>query len=435
MNADLTILGCGWSGISVAGEYGNPGTICIDRERELGGLLKSIAMDGFTIDIGGTHIIYSRDRIILNELLSLLGDNVISHERKSYVLLDKFFVPYPLENGLYVLPPEERAEAFINFMEAMLSMEKDWRPRSFEDWIQFFGKWMAKKYLIPYNKKIWKRPLSEIDVDWVYTPGRLPIPDWRTVVRAAAGIPTTGYEEQSRFYYPLKGGIQALYNAAKQKALSKGTALRGGEPVESIKIGNGNEILINDKYMTKKVISTIPLPELIDSIEGKARDDLEEFVRRFDYNSVAIIAVAVARNAPSMHWIYVPDEDIIFHRYVWVSNYSPHNAPKGKSLLLAELTIPPWQSIGEKLVDRVVEDLVRLGVVEEKDVLFSKMWFHKYGYPIHRIGTSEARDYVAKYLKDSRIILVGRWGTWKYLNMDMVVKQIKELKDLSPSMS
>jgi len=84
----------------------------------------------------------------------------------------------------------------------------------------------------------------------------------------------------------------------------------------------------------------------------------------------------------------VPDEDIIFHRYVWVSNYSPHNAPKGKSLLLAEVTILPWQSIDEKLVDRVVEDLVRLGVVEEKDVLFSKMWFHKYGYPIHHIGTS-----------------------------------------------
>jgi len=98
----------------------------------------------------------------------------------------------------------------------------------------------------------------------------------------------------------LKGGIQALYNVTKQKALSKGTALRGGEPVESIKIGNGNEIVINDKYMTKKVISMIPLSELIDSIEGKPRDDLEEFAGRFDYNSVAVMAVAIARDAPNM---------------------------------------------------------------------------------------------------------------------------------------
>jgi len=141
----------------VADEYGDSDTVCIDREIEHGGLLKSVTIDGFTIDIGGTHIIYSRDRIILNELLSLLGDNVISHERRSYVLFDKVFVPYPLENGLYMLPPEERAEALINFMEAILSMGKDWKPRSIEDWIQFFGKWNAKKYLIPYNKKTWKK--------------------------------------------------------------------------------------------------------------------------------------------------------------------------------------------------------------------------------------------------------------------------------------
>jgi len=433
MNASLIILGRGWSGILVANEYGDLNTICIDREVELGGLLKSVTIDGFTVDTGGSHIIYSRDKSILNEMLDLLGDNVISHERRSYVLLDKLFVPYPLENGLYVLPPEERAEALITFIEAVLSMGKDWRPRSFDDWILSFGKWIAEKYLIPYNKKIWKRPLSEIDVDWVYTPGRLPVPDWRTVTRAAVGIPTAGFTEQARFYYPLKGGIQALYDAAKQKALSKGTVLRNGEPVESIKIGN-NEILVNDKYRARKAVSTIPLPELIGSIEGKLRDDLEEFTKHFDYNSVAVIAVAVARDAPSMHWIYVPDENIVFHRYIWVSNYSPHNAPRGKSLLLAEVTIPPWQSIDEKLVDRVVKDLSQLGIVEEKDVLFAKMWLHKYGYPIHRIGTAEAIEHVARYLREIGIILVGRWGTWRYLNMDTVLKQVKELvKDLSSS--
>lgn len=419
----MLILGCGWAGILAASRWGG---LCLDKNVELGGLLRSVIIDGFTVDIGGTHIIYSRDKSVLNEMLDLLGDNVISHERRSYVLLDKLFVPYPLENGLYVLPPEERAEALITFIEAMLSMGKDWRLRSFEDWILSFGKWIAEKYLIPYNKKIWKRPLSEIDVDWVYTPGRLPVPDWKTVTRAAVGIPTTGYTEQTRFYYPLKGGIQALYDAAKQRALSKGTALRGGEPVESIKIGD--EILVNDKYRARKAVSTIPLPELINSIEGKPRDDLEEFTRRFDYNSVAIIAVAVARDAPSMHWIYVPDENIIFHRYIWVSNYSPYNAPRGKSLLLAEVTIPPWQSIDEKLVDRVVKDLSRLGVVEEKDILFTKMWFHKYGYPIHRIGLAEIRGFITNYLKELGITLAGRWGTWRYLNMDMVLKQVKELK-------
>jgi len=248
------------------------------------------------------------------------------------------------------------------------------------------------------------------------------------VIRSAIGIPTIGYTEQAKFYYPLKGGIQALYNAAKQRALEKGVMLEGGKPVESIKAKN--DILINNKYRTKKVISTIPIPELINSIEGKVYDDLKAFITKFDYNSVAVVAVAVGREAPKTHWIYVPDENIVFHRYTWVSNYSPYNAPKGKSLLLAEITITPGQFVDERLADIVVKDLVRLGVVEEKEILFTRIWFHEYGYPIHRIGTGEARDYVTKYMEELRITLAGRWGTWRYLNMDMVMKHVKELEDI-----
>ena len=95
--------------------------------------------------------------------------------------------------------------------------------------------------------------------------------------------------------------------------------------------------------------------------------------------------------------------------------------------MLAEVTLPPGQATGEWLVDRVVRDLARLGVVEERDVLFVKMWFHKYGYPIHRIGTAQAREFVVRRLAQMGIAAVGRWGTWKYLNMDMVLKQVKEL--------
>ncbi|MEM0369005.1 MAG: hypothetical protein QXN57_06145, partial [Desulfurococcaceae archaeon] len=91
---------------------------------------------------------------------------------------------------------------------------ENWVPRNLEEWIYgFFGKWIADKYLVPYNKKIWKRPLNQLDVDWIYTPGRLPVPDWRDVVKSALGIPTIGYSEQAKFYYPARGGIYALFES------------------------------------------------------------------------------------------------------------------------------------------------------------------------------------------------------------------------------
>jgi len=426
MYADLIVLGCGWAGVLVAEKYCNASVICIDKDVELGGLLKTVNVNGFTVDVGGSHVIFSKDAIILSKLVGLLENNIATLERRAYVLLNEFFVPYPLENGLYVLPIEERLEAITTFIEALLSLHKDWRPKNFEEWIyKFFGNWIAKKYLIPYNNKVWKRPLIEIDVDWVYTPGRLPVPDWRSMVKSAMGIPTVGYTEQAKFYYPLHRGIQALYNSVYQRALAKRVVFERGVEVRSIKV-SGDSFLVNERYAAKRLVNTIPIPNLINVFEERMYEDLKDYVKYFDYNKVITVAVAVSKQAPPYHWVYVPDERIIFHRYAWLSNYSPHNAPEGKGLVLVEITMPPNQDIGESLVERVLKDLEKLNIVDKKNVIFAKMWINEYGYPVHRIKLAEARDYILNYLKEVGIKSLGRWGSWKYLNMDAIMKQVEQ---------
>jgi len=428
-NFDIVILGCGWSGILVAEIFGSSNTLCIDKELSLGGLLRSDYVNGFTIDVGGSHVIFSKDEYVLSKMIGFLGNNVVAHERRAYVNLYGALVPYPLENGLYVLPPEERAEALISFIEVLLSLDKDWRPKNLEEWIKgFFGNWFARKYLIPYNRKVWKRPLNEIDIDWVYTPGRLPIPDWRDVVKSAVGIPTVGYREQSKFYYPLRGGIQALYNSVYERAQSKGVVFARGTRVTSVKILEEEGFLVNGKYYAKGLINTIPLPELIEAVEGNAYEDLKQFSKHFDYNRVVVVAVAVNRQAPpSQHWIYVPDENIVFHRYAWLSNYSPYNAPEGKGLILAEITVPPNVIASLGVVERVIKDLQRLNIIDEREVIFAKMYMNEYGYPVHKLDLGQTREAVVGYLYKLGIMSIGRWGSWRYVNMDSIVKQVENI--------
>jgi len=428
---NIVVLGCGWGGVLAAEKFGSSSTLCIDKESSLGGLLRSDYINGFTIDIGGSHVIFSRDESILNKMIELLGNNVSRHERRAYINLHNVLVPYPLENGLYVLPPEERAEAITSFIETLLSIDEDWSPKNLEEWIKgFFGNWFAKNYLFPYNRKIWKRPLNEIDVDWVYTPGRLPVPDWRDVVRSALGIPTIGYREQARFYYPLQGGIHALYDSVYKKALSKGVTFVRRTKISSIKISEEERsFLVNDQYYAKRIINTIPIPELIEAFEGDAYEDLKPFSKFFDYNRILVVAVAVNRRAPpNQHWIYVPDENIVFHRYAWLSNYSPHNAPEGKGLILVEITVPSEGGLTRINVERVIKDLAHLEVIEENAVLFAKMYVNEYGYPIHKTGFSQIRNQVLRYLNNIGVASLGRWGSWKYMNMDPIVKQIEELR-------
>ncbi|MEM1619435.1 MAG: FAD-dependent oxidoreductase [Fervidicoccaceae archaeon] len=425
---DVAVLGCGWAGAllaySLAERYS---VVCLEKEERPGGLLRSETLRGFTVDVGGSHVIFSRDRVALDGMLGLLEGNVISRERESYVELGGALVPYPFENGLYALPPNDRAEALVSFVEALLSLNEGWVPKNLEEWIKgFFGKWIAERYLIPYNRKVWKRSLDTIDVDWIYTPGRLPIPDWRDVLRSAAGVPTRGYIEQATFYYPLRGGIEALHKGALERARRRGAVFITRAPVRNIVRGDGR-LVVNGLVEAKKIVSTIPLPELVEALDEQLKADLTDLAKRFDHNRVVTVAVALVGEAPPHHWVYVPDERVVFHRYAWLSNYSPYNAPPGASLVLAEVSVPPGAYVERGLADRVVRDLERAGVIEGREVIATRAWVNDYGYPIHSIGLREVRERVLEYLRGLGIFSVGRWGEWRYLNMDAVMRRVEQV--------
>jgi len=432
----ISILGGGWAGIicslKIKEKYPNLEVLVIEKSHynERGGLLRSETIDEFVFDTGGSHIIFSKDKSVLNDMLHLIQGAVVRHSRKSFIRFNKHtIISYPLETGLYDLPVKDRAEALISFLKACMSRSPNWKPKNFKEWIYgFFGKWISNKYLVPYNEKLWKRPLDQIDVDWVHIPGRLPIPDWCDVVRSAIGLKTIGYVEQSVFYYPVKGGIQALYDSVLRKAMKLGVRIIWGEEVKEVK-REGKKWIINEEYDCDLIINTIPLPNLINAIKKPEPErDIIEAANALNYNKIAVIGVALNRKAPRQHWIYVPQRDIVFHRYAWVSNYSPYNVPQNKSSIIAEITIPMSEHVKlDSLKDQVIEDLIRLGVVSWKEILFSKAWLHEYGYPVYTIGHRGNREKVISWLSEQGIKTVGRWGLWHYWNMDKVYEHILRL--------
>jgi len=441
ISTDILILGCGWAGVSVAYHLLSEGirdVICVDSDNILGGLMKTIELNGFIFDIGGSHVIFSSNESILMKLTSFLGNNIIKHYRKAFIQLHHVFVPYPFENGLYTLPPSLRAEILVSFIESLLEHAKNplQKPKNLEEYFRhYFGKELTEIYLKPYNEKVWKRSLNEIDIAWLTIPGRLPVPNWRDIVKSSVGIPTVGYKEQAIFYYPLRGGIQALYNSILNKALDLGLKLITGIKVRSIKRGTYGKWIVNNEIEAKKIISTIPLKELANIIDiPDTSHELTRYSKLLDFNSLIVVGIALRKKAPDMHWVYVPDKNIIFHRYAWISNYSPYNTPNQDefSSLIVEITLRPeeLESIRmERVIDKVIQDLKNLNLISEgeREVLFTKAWVHFYGYPIHTHQSNNARTRMLDFLSNIGIEFLGRWGTWRYLNMDKIFEESKHL--------
>jgi len=207
----IAVLGCGYAGLLVAikakRSNSSAEVLCIDRDFA-GGLLRSVVLNGFVFDVGGSHVVFSKRREIVAGILSL-GGEWVRRERLAYVYMDGGFIPYPFENGIYVLPAELRVRYGLSILKALISSSGE-RPRNLREWIvNTFGEEVASDYLIPYNEKIWKRPLEQISADWAYIPGRLPLPSLEDIVKAIAGLPTVGYREQAVFYYPRKGALSS----------------------------------------------------------------------------------------------------------------------------------------------------------------------------------------------------------------------------------
>ncbi|AKA49291.1 hypothetical protein IX51_09450 [uncultured archaeon] len=430
---DVGILGGGWAGLLAARmlkEQNPEAKVAIFEKEDLnnmGGLLRSVKKKGFTFDTGGPHILFSKDQQILENITSLLGDNIRKVERKAFVFYEGRYIPYPFENGMFLLEPQTRSEIGNGIIERMVDMARtrDWVPADFEEWIYgFFGQSMANRYMMPYNRKIWKREPSSMDADWVFSPGRLPFPNLKDIIDSVAGIPSTGYKEQAYFFYPAEGGIQSLYDSLLHIVELLGVDIYPSTEVTNI-ISDRDQWGINNAHNCRLLVNTLP-PQVIAPMIFSHEDD-RNLTEKFDYNSVVVVGIAIDKEAPYQHAVYVPDPHVVFHRYTWMNNLTT-DTPAGKSNLIAEVTVPKWEKINKSTVrEKVIEGLFKLHILESRDeILFSEAWVNEFGYPIYLKGHGKLRDKFQLQLKNRGITSVGRWGSWHYWNTDKVYRAVEK---------
>ena len=152
-----------------------------------------------------------------------LGKNLHQQRRNNQIWYQDRFVKYPFENGLAALKKQDVYECLMGFLER----EAGKNPHNLEDWCRFrFGEGIAGKYLLPYNDKIWKRAAKDISVHWVE---RIPSPPTEDIVKSAVGIETEGYTHQLNFFYPTRGGIEALI-----RSLAKDLRVQSGFRVNKL---------------------------------------------------------------------------------------------------------------------------------------------------------------------------------------------------------
>lgn len=417
------ILGGGIAGLSLSYFLG-PDSEVLEKEDTCGGLCRSYSKDGFTFDLGG-HIMFSKDEEILQLELDVLAGNYHRHFRKNAVWFKRRLVKYPFENGLSVLDPEDKFECLYHFLE------NPQRPQNnFEDWIyNTFGKGLAEKYLLPYNRKIWKYEPSGMGTHWV---DRIPKPPVEDIVKSALGIETEGYTHQLYFYYPRTGGFESLPKAFEAHVSER---ILRNFAVTSVRKDKGCWVVSDGKQERKyeRIICTMPIMDFLSAVD-ELPDAVQKAVRDLKYNSLVVIMLGLKgpRKVDQMA-IYCPQEDLLFHRILFFDYFGSFYTPPGCSSVVAEITAQigdhVWSLDDAQIAEQVAEGLDREGLIDKSQLLTWAAKRTKYAYVIYDRQREKNLEVIYEFCRQQGIELCGRFAEFVYYNSDAVVRSAKTVAE------
>lgn len=430
----IVILGAGPTGLGAGyrlAERNHGEWDMYEKNPYVGGLSASFRDEkGFTWDIGG-HIIFSHypyyDRIIER----LLGDQVLSHERESWVRLMGAFVRYPFQNNFHFLPEEVVLECIMGLITAR---ENHLEPRNFEEWIgKVFGEGIGKYFLIPYNRKVWSHPLTMMDYNWIGE--RVSVVDIHHVMKNIVyGKDDSSWGPNNKFLFPLHGGTGGLFQAF---APVLGGRIKLSREAVRISLGERKVYFRHgEESAFDALVSTIPVDELVRMIlevPGPVREAAESLRKAGGF----IVGVGIARPCPSdKNWMYFPEMNCPFYRVTYLSNYSPNMTPgPAYYSLLCETSFSPYKKVDRNsIVEETIQGLVNSGIIREeerKDIVSTWLIEVPYLLPVPTLGRDEALATIHSFLEREGVFSRGRFGGWKYEvgNMDHSVMQGVELVD------
>jgi protoporphyrinogen oxidase len=422
----ILIVGGGPTGLGAAWrlhEMGHANWMLHERSDRFGGLAGSDVDDrGFTWDLGG-HVVFSHYPYFDEVLDTAMGRDWVEHVREAWIWMRGRFIPYPLQNNIRHLPPEEVLACLEGLLAAREASAA--APANFAEWIeQRFGAGLARAFLTPYNRKVWACEPTEMSADWVGE--RVAPVDFGRVLRnVILERDDLGWGPNARFRFPLTGGTGRIWRAIGESLPAE--RLRLGVAVERIESRDKTARSADGENLAYDwLISTMPLEALLRDTPDLA--DPNECAGEFRYSGTHVVGVGLEGRVPealaTKCWIYFPEPELPFYRVTIFSNYSPNNVPEpgNQWSLIAEVSESATMPVNaDRVVDECLSGLRTAGLVPAEATIVS-LWHKRvdHGYPTPFLGRDALLERIEPVLRARNILSRGRFGAWKYEvgNMD-----------------
>lgn len=441
-SVDVAIIGAGPAGLTAAyllTKKGYSVTVIEKDPTYVGGISRTVEMDGYRFDIGG-HRFFSRSKEVVDLWNEILPDDFIQRPRMSRIYYEGKFYSYPLRafEALWNLGVWRSTLCMASFAKARLFPNRN--IRSFQDWtVNAFGHKLFSIFFKTYTEKVWGMPCDEMSADWAAQ--RIKgLSLWGAVVdglKRSLGLnkkPNDGMETKTlleTFRYP-RLGPGMMWEAARDRVVGGGNQIlmahglkqlaqdQSTERWRMVAEGPDGDVIINAAH----VISSAPMRELaarIHPLPATLGDAMELKYRDF-------LTVALMIKSDDLfpdNWIYIHDSKVQVGRIQNFRSWSPEMVPD-PSVACVGLEYfcfegdGLWASDDADLIALAKTEMAILGLCNPDDVIGGAVVRQEKAYPVyddayadHVLAMRTELEQVAPTLH-----LVGRNGMHRYNNQD-----------------
>lgn len=419
----IAILGAGISGISAAYHLTQRNIDCrvYEKQEHWGGLCDNFLLEkGFRFDYF-IHLSFTKNKYV-QELFSSSSD-FIKHIPAPYNYYKGYWLKHPAQNNLAPLSVQEKINIILDFVGRPLIEA----PSNYYEWLHAqFGKYFTENFPAIYTQKYWTLPACDLTTNWLGN--RFSLPPLEILLQGAFEEHHKNYYYADEMRYPRSGGYKSFL-----QGMASQIVIETNKAVDLIDL-KYKRIYFSDGTSSyyDQLISSIPLPELVERIKDVPKKILEASEKLF-YTSGQLVSLGFSRpDIPRNIWFYIYDDEILPARAYSPSQKSPDNVPNGYSSLQFETYFSkasPKKLSEGSLIEHVVSRGVKMKLWNRSDILVTDYREVKYANVVFNFDRTENVTLIHNYLKAAGINYIGRFGEWDYLWSDQSLLSGKNCAD------
>ncbi len=475
------IIGGGPAGLTAAYELlkrTDIRPIIVEKEKQVGGLSRTINYKGNRIDIGG-HRFFSKSEKVISWWLNILpldrsvkdqhlhimyqnkstgftasntgsGEKVmLVRPRKSRIFYNKKFFDYPLTLNLSTIGKLgffKMASIAVSYMKSKL-----FPIRPEENLEQFFknrfGRRLYEMFFKDYTEKVWGVTCDKIPSSW----GSQRVKDlnisrvikhaFLSVFRKNKSLDQKGTSTSliEQFLYPKYGPGQ-MWETVADEIIKMGGEIHLNSAVVSLSGDNKMFYKAAFRNMMNReptsveadyFFSTMPVRELFTCMNGmEIPDDIRQLAAGLKYRDFLIVGILLSKLTVSENgepvkdnWIYIQDKYVKAGRIQIFNNWSPYMVSNPDNIWIGVEYFCNdedefWKQKDEGIVSFAIEEMQKIGILRREHVLDSIVVKIEKAYPSY-YGSYDQFNKVEDFLnRIGNLLPIGRNGMHRYNNTD-----------------